>query len=411
MLSRNLITIIFFSVAFQAKGATINVYPGQGNLQTTIDKADRGDTLIVHQGLYKEHDILVNKKLTIKGDDFPVIDGGKKYQLFFITADSVVIEGLQVQNTGRSSMTDMAGIRLQNVSHVIVRNNLLLYNTYGIYLQNSSYCAILNNIALANAKDELNNGNGIHAWKCNHLLIRNNKISGHRDGIYFEFVTDSKISHNISILNVRYGLHFMFSSNDAYLQNQFVDNGAGVAVMFSKNVIMLNNTFRHNWGDAAYGILLKEISDSKIEHNYFTKNTVAIYMEGTNRINVANNEFDENGWAMRIQASCNANMFEGNNFQANSFDVATNGTMMLNTFDHNYWDKYDGYDLDKDKTGDVPYYPVSIYAVVTERVPVTMILYRSFLTDIMDQVEKVLPSVIPEQLKDDHPMMKKWDLK
>ncbi len=411
MFLRTLITTIFFSFASCCYAATIDVYPGKGSIQSNINKAIGGDVLLIHRGTYKEHDILINKKLTLKGENFPVIDGELKYQLFIVTSDSVTIEGLQIQNTGRSSMTDMAGVKLLDVSHVIIRDNLLLYDTYGVYLQNSHYCFISNNVMLANAKDEINSGNGVHAWKSGNLTIKDNKISGHRDGIYFEFVTYSKIIHNISIRNVRYGLHFMFSSNDIYRQNQFVDNGAGVAVMYSNGVTMIGNTFRHNWGDAAYGILLKEISDSKIEHNLFVKNTVAIYMEGTNRIGVAYNEFDENGWAMRIQASCNANVFEKNNFQANSFDVATNGTMMLNTFRENYWDKYDGYDLDKNKTGDVPYYPVSIYAVITERVPVTMILYRSFLTDIMDQVEKVLPSIIPDQLKDDYPMMKKWDLK
>ncbi len=36
-----------------------------------------------------------------------------------------------------------------------------------------------------------------------------------------------------------------------------------------------------------------------------------------------------------------------------------------------------------------------------------MILYRSLLSDIMDQVEKVLPTIIPDKLKDDHPLMRK----
>jgi nitrous oxidase accessory protein len=84
---------------------------------------------------------------------------------------------------------------------------------------------------------------------------------------------------------------------------------------------------------------------------------------------------------------------------------------MLNTFNENYWDKYDGYDLDKNKIGDVPYYPVSMYAVVTERIPNAMILYRSFLTDIMTQVEKLMPSVIPDNLRDDRPVMKSWKLR
>lgn len=73
----------------------------------------------------------------------------------------------------------------------------------------------------------------------------------------------------------------MFSNNDTYITNTFRNNGAGVAVMYTHGVKMFNNLFEENWGDAAYGLLLKEISDSHIEGNIFTKNTSGIYMEGT----------------------------------------------------------------------------------------------------------------------------------
>lgn len=402
-----LLALTFFNVT-SAK-AVHRVQP-QHNLQEIIDLAKAGDTIIIAPGIYRQHDIIVKKPLVILGENYPVFDGEKKHELFIVAANNVTIRGIQVQNTGRSSLTDMAGIKLQNVSDVIVEQCRVLETTYGIYLQNSTRCTVRNNHVRASAKDELQSGNGVHAWKCNQLLIQNNSLSGHRDGIYFEFVTNSLIEGNNSFGNIRYGLHFMFSHNDTYSNNRFSNNGAGVAVMYTKGVVMRGNIFHHNWGDAAYAILLKDIADSKIEHNRFEKNTVGIFMEGSSRIHVSKNTFRDNGWAMRIQASCDQNIFEKNNFLGNSFDVATNGTLMLNTFRENYWDKYDGYDLDRDGTGDVPYYPVSVYSVITERIPTAMILYRSFLTNIMDQVEKVMPSVIPDQLKDDRPRTKKWKL-
>jgi nitrous oxidase accessory protein len=36
---------------------------------------------------------------------------------------------------------------------------------------------------------------------------------------------------------------------------------------------MFNNIFEENWGDAAYGLFLKEISDSYIHGNRFIRNT------------------------------------------------------------------------------------------------------------------------------------------
>lgn len=95
-----------------------------------------------------------------------------------------------------------------------------------------------------------------------------------------------------------------------------------------------------------------------------------------------------------------------NNFISNTFDVGTNGSLVLNTFNHNYWDKYEGYDLNKDKIGDVPYRPVSMYSMIIEQNPPAMILFRSFMTALLDKTEKVLPTLTPENLKDNHPLMK-----
>ena len=287
---RLIITILFIFFAYNGNTKTIVVRADKANaIKNALAYCTDGDTVSIEKGLYKEQDILVSKRITILGKDYPVIDGVKKGQLIVVVRDSVIISGLQLQNTGRSSMTDMAAIRLQNVKSVSVTNNKLVNNTYGVYLQNSHYCLVYKNTIRADAKDELNSGNGIHAWKSTHLLLQSNNISGHRDGIYFEFVTDSRIINNTSTENIRYGLHFMFSHKDVYTRNSFINNGSGVAVMYSKQVEMYYNTFRHNWGDASYAILLKEIADSKIEHNLFDKNTVGIYMEGTSRIQVLYN--------------------------------------------------------------------------------------------------------------------------
>jgi nitrous oxidase accessory protein len=183
----------------------------------------------------------------------------------------------------------------------------------------------------------------------------------------------------------------MFSNNDSYITNIFRANGAGVAVMFTRNVTMMNNSFEGNWGDAAYGLLLKEISDSHI-------------------IVLERNAFTNNGWAMQVQASCMDNIIRSNNFVGNTFDIGTNGTVVLNKFIGNYWDKYEGYDLNRDGVGDVPYRPLSMYAVVVEKNPAAMLLFRSFLVGLLDRSEKIFPSLTPDNFIDDSPRMKAWHL-
>ncbi|MDP2161106.1 MAG: nitrous oxide reductase family maturation protein NosD, partial [Flavobacterium sp.] len=308
--------------------------------------------------------------------------------------------------SGYAALDDPCGIKVYNKSYVLIEGNQLDDNFFGIYIQNGRNCIVKNNTIIAYGKEEQQIGNGIHAWKSNDLQIIGNTIRGHRDGIYLEFVYDSIIWRNIATHNVRYGLHFMFSSNDSYITNIFRNNGAGVAVMFSKKVTMINNYFDENWGASSYGLLLKEISDSYIHSNHFKNNTSGIYMEGTNRIKIEKNVFQGNGWAMKIQASCMDNEIVNNNFQGNTFDMGTNGSLVLNTFNNNYWDKYEGYDINRDGLGDVPYHPLSLFAVLVEKNPSAMLLFRSFMITLLDKSEKVLPSITPDNFVDKAPLMK-----
>jgi nitrous oxidase accessory protein len=302
-------------------------------------------------------------------------------------------------------MSDWAAVKVLSCKNVKVTHNTVNNSYFGIYFSNASHCLAAYNTVKGKPLEEQNTGNAIHAWKCDSMYFHNNRLLGHRDGIYLEFVTNSQVHHNFCQKNIRYGLHFMFSHNNAYAYNRFRDNGAGVAVMYTNNVSMHHNHFEQNWGSAAYGLLLKDISDSKIEYNHFDNNTTGVYVEGSSRMQFRNNHFQQNGWALKLQANCNDNHFEGNEFLANTFDVATNGGTVLNTFSKNYWDKYTGYDLNRDGIGDVPYRPVSLYAMLVERIPAGLMLLHSFVVRLVDESEKVFPSLTPSELKDDQPLL------
>jgi nitrous oxidase accessory protein len=401
-----LMTLIFWVESF---GHIIHVGPLHKvkSIRTAIRIANNGDTILVAAGMYKEGNLIISKQLTLIGDKYPIIDGQNKFEVFSIKASKVVIDGFKIYHSGTSNLDDYAGIKVYDSREVTIQNNILDDTYFGIYLQYAKRCVIKNNQLKANNKEEQQSGNGIHCWKSDSLSITGNTVDGHRDGIYFEFVTNSFIKTNTTSNNIRYGLHFMFSNNDTYQFNSFIGNGAGVAVMYSNKVSMLNNQFKENWGDAAYGLLLKEISDSYITGNTFEKNTTGIYLEGASRINMSHNIFKNNGWAMKIQASCMDITVSTNNFVGNTFDIGTNGSLVLNTFNKNYWDKYEGYDLNHDTMGDIPYRPVSMYSMIVEQNPPAMMLFRSFITSLLDKTEKLIPSLTPENLKDNTPLMRK----
>ncbi len=403
-----LISLFFFITSFAFAQTTLEVGADKPykSIKKALEKAKDGDKIIVHKGTYKEGTIIIDKKIRFIGKDYPVIDGEKIDEVVSIKSGDVLMKGFKVINSGYAAMKDPCGIKVYNESNVIIEDNILDNNFFGIYIQNGKNCIVRNNKVKAYAVKEQQIGNGIHAWKSENLKIENNEIIGHRDGIYFEFVYHSTIKNNKAKNNLRYGLHFMFSHNDTYESNTFTNNGAGVAVMYSRNVTMFKNTFDENWGDSAYGLLLKELSDSQIENNRFVQNTTGIYLEGTTRVKIQKNLFHGNGWAMKLQASCMDNQINQNNFYGNTFDVATNGRLTLNKFEANYWDKYEGYDLDKDGFGDVPYHPLSLFTVLVEKNPSAMLLFRSFMITLLDKSEKVLPSITPDNFKDEKPLMR-----
>lgn len=406
------LTLFFLSLSVFSHSKVLEVGQNKSfkKIKAALTQASNGDTILIHQGIYKEGNIIVDKEVTLLGKNWPILDGQKKYEILSIKSDNTVIKGFRVENSGYATLDDPGAIKVYEANHVTVCDNILDDNFFGIYLQYCKNSIVKNNLIKAYGVEEQQIGNGIHCWKSDSLQIIGNRVSGHRDGIYFEFVTNSVIWRNISTKNIRYGLHFMFSHNDSYITNVFKNNGAGVAVMFTKNVTMINNTFEENWGDAAYGLFLKEISDSYIFGNTFIQNTSGIHMEGTSRIKVEKNVFESNGWGMKIQASCMENEVVTNNFIANTFDISTNGSLVLNTFNGNYWDKYDGYDLDRNQIGDVPYHPLSLFSVIVENNPPAMLLFRSFMVTLLDKSEKMIPSLTPDNFIDNTPLMHSLDL-
>jgi nitrous oxidase accessory protein len=376
-------------------------------LKDAIKQAKDFDTILVKKGTYKEHNILVNKPLTIIGKNYPIIDGELKGEIITIVADNVTIDGLFIINVGTSYTEDYAAIRVRESKKFVIQNLVLEKLFFGIYIEKSRDGKVFHNKIIGDAVEEYNSGNGIQLWYSKNIQIEHNFVQHVRDGIYLEFSDDCLIKNNVSALNVRYGLHFMFSNNDTYQDNTFENNGAGVAVMFSKRIKMYNNIFKENWGTASYGMLLKEINDSEIIGNTFEDNTIGINIEGSNRINYKHNTFINNGWAIKVKGACYTNKFTENNFLYNSFDIAYNSNVNDNVFDKNYWSSYTGYDLDKNGIGDVPYRPVKLFSYIVNRTPETIILLRSMFIDIIDFSEKVSPVFTPDDLLDNNPQIKK----
>lgn len=406
-----MVFLLFWLMNYSASSKTIKVCASceVKTLSQAYALAMPHDTIFIRKGTYESIAFEIRKPLTLMGEAGVILDGKHDSYVLKILSDSVHVSGLTIINSGRSYTKDYAAIYTSRIKHFSIVDNRIEDPFFGVLLEKSHDGQVSGNIVVSKRLREDDSGNGIHAWHCSNLRIADNEVSGLRDGIYLEFVESSEVRGNNSHNNVRYGLHFMFSNHDKYINNTFRENGAGVAVMFSKFIEMKQNRFVKNWGTASYGLLLKEIYDAEVENNLFRENTVGIFIEGSTRINYTANQLVRNGWALKVSGGCYTNIFKRNNFLSNSFDVSYNSKLNDNLFDGNYWSGYTGYDLDKDGLGDMPYRPVNLFSYVVNKTPETIVLLRSLFVDIINFSEKVSPVFTPDNLADNKPAMRQFD--
>ena len=378
---------------------------GLSDLAMTIEQAEPGATIFLEPGTYSVNDLLIEKSVTIDGQNSAVLDIGSEGYGLILMGENITLRNFEIKDSGFGFMDDYAAILVEKSNNILIENLVLTNNFFGIFVANSESVKVSNNRIISNAKRQTTSGNGVHMWYSKDVEVHQNEITGHRDGIYLEFVEGSLITGNNVYSNIRYGLHFMYSDDCSYIGNEFRNNISGVAVMYTKNVVMRHNRFVQNWGANRYGLLLKEINDSVVQFNRFDTNSVAIYSEASNRVEIEQNEFYNNGTAIRMMANGLDNRIERNNFIGNVFEVSTNSRSNPNHYEGNYWSQYEGYDLNRDGVGDVEHRPVRLFSLFAERNPMSLIMLRSIMAGLLDTAERVFPVLTPKNLVDPKPAM------
>src|SRR5699024_608152 len=159
------------------------------SVKAGLKAAIAGDTVMGDAGHYKEQNIPIDKSIVLIGKNHPVLDGENKYEIISIKADGAVIDGFKLIRTGITNPDDLSGRKIYDSKNVIVKNNILEDTFFCIVAENSNNCTIESNKLTALSKGDQQSGNGIHCWKSVDMRIVGNQVSGHRDGIYLEFVT------------------------------------------------------------------------------------------------------------------------------------------------------------------------------------------------------------------------------
>lgn len=382
-----------------------------GAAAAAIAGAAAGDTVVLGTGVHAGP-LRIEKPLVLRGETDAVVDGGGTGSVVTIASPGVTVEDLSLRRSGSDVMAVDAGVHVALVAGVRLLRLRITDVLYGVNVEQVTGleirdCRLTGRVA---PLDETGSGNGLHLWHSESVRIAGNQVERFLDAIYLSFAHHITVEDNRLRWNGRYGLHTMYCQENHLVANVFELNVAGCALMFSNHLLVEHNDFVHNRGSRTYGLLLRDCSDGVFTGNRLDDNTIAVFMDGSNRNRFRSNLVENNGWGLLLFSSCSDNEFSANQFIQNDYPVALDMRLTNNRFDDgsvgNYWSDNAAYDLDADGIGDTPYSPVSAFAFISKQYPDLTILAKSPGVAALSVAERVLPALHPSEAVDRHPLVR-----
>ena len=251
-----------------------------------------------------------------------------------------------------------SAIQIKKVNYCEVSNCRLLNSLYGIDLMMANHSLISSNYITSKKNDLEFRGDAIKIWYSNNNIIKNNKIDRVRDTTLT--YSNNNLIKNNTFTNSRFALHLSMSHNNVLEENSFKYNSVGIMLMMAKDTKIVKNSIFSSSGAASMGILCKNTKNILLKNNSIKYNTVGIYIDtkhtetGMQR-KIVNNTIAYNKVALDFHAAIKNNTIVGNNIYANIDDVvksARSNVTYLNIIEKNYWDRYSGFDKNRDNIGD-----------------------------------------------------------
>jgi nitrous oxidase accessory protein len=388
----------------------VRVPAAPGAAARALETARPGDTLRLARGVHRGP-LTMRVPVVLRGEPGAVVDGGGIGTALTVAAPGAVVEDLEIRASGARVLTTDAGLRVAGAGGVTLRRLAMRDVLYGIHAERAVGLSI-EDCRLEGRTPPLREdgeGNGIHLWYTDDARLAGNRVSRFVDGVYLSFANRILVRGNRLRANGRYGLHTMYCQDNRLIENLFERNTAGCAIMFSNHLQVEGNDFVHNRGPRTYGLLLRDCSAGVFRSNRLVDNTVAVFMDNSNRNRFEANLVQDNGWGLLLFASCAGNTVAGNAFLNNDYPVALDMRRSDNRFDDgargNHWSENAPYDLDGDGVSDVPYSPVGAFAFLSKQYPDLTVLAKSPAVAALGVAERVVPALRPSEIVDRHPLV------
>ena len=404
-LTVGLLFFLFFN-SFLAQAQEHLVAPGHGVLQTAIDSAQSGDTLILSSGTYTGS-VIINRSLTLSGNKSSVIDGEGSAHVITVDAPDVLIKNLKLQHSGNDLTTEDSGIFITDKGdRARIESNHFENNLIGVYLKGPESAVISNNVIVGSQHHRINDrGNGIYLWNTPWSVIKNNDIRYGRDGIFVN-TSRNNVFHGNRLRDLRFAIHYMYTQDSEVSNNISINNHVGFALMFSDRIVAKEN---QSIGDHQRGLFFNFANYSVIEGNRVSggaEKCVFIYNANYNQIN--NNTFEGCQIGIHFTAGSEKNEIHSNAFINNRTQVKYVGTRYIEWSKNgqgNYWSDNAAFDIDANGIADQPYKPNDLVDQIVWRHPMAKLLLNSPSVKILKWAQSEFPGLHPGGVTDSVPLM------
>jgi nitrous oxidase accessory protein len=332
-----------------------------GILQNAIDQASAGATLTLSKGIY-EGRIIIDKPISIIGkEEGVVIRGDGSGSVITVNSPNVSLANMEVTGSGKRRENLDAAVTLNQADHFKMSHCRLTNAFYGVVINQSNDLRIEDNLISSKEKKIPLRGDALKLWYSNRTVIRNNTFESMRD-ISLLFANNNIIEKN-TFLHNRLALNLSHSSHNSIQDNRFKYNEVGIMLMGGKDINVTHNQIQSSKGSAGIGVVADKVSQFLFNNNTVKYNTKALYIDckraekGYQRF-IRNNRILYNGEALHFHSYIKNNVITHNTIDGNLEDVIKDVKGSYtgeNTIEYNYWDRYEGFDRNKDNIGDAPY--------------------------------------------------------
>lgn len=218
--------VLWFGAASLA--ATLRVGQDAPDLASTLALAQDGDEVVVPEGTW-QGGVQITRAIHLRGEG-GIIDGGGQGRVIEVLAPGVVLEDLVVQGSGADLTVPEACIWTGPLAHRSVLRRIQAREClFGVWVHQSHDSLIEDSdFQGLDIPHPSQRGNGIELYDVDRVIVRNNHVTGMRDGIFVNATDHSEITGNV-LTDLRYGIHYMYSFHNLVKGNRASNCSGGIA--------------------------------------------------------------------------------------------------------------------------------------------------------------------------------------